>query len=59
MQELVSKIKSSIEQDDFESITNWNTHKFNIDSEIVSSVIESNQIQVMLPAIMVYLLRME
>ena len=34
----------TIKKDDFESITNWNTHKFNIDSEIVSSVIESNQI---------------
>lgn len=34
----------TIKKNDFDNITNWSTYKFNIESEIVSSVIESNQI---------------
>ena len=34
----------TIKKNDFENITNWGAYKFSIDSEIVSSVIESNQI---------------
>ena len=37
----VYKIET-VKKEEFENI-NWNTYKFNIDSEIVSSVIESNQ----------------